>query len=83
MFILHSEVHRIIGQGAGGQQLSDPRKVPKARTLPGRERSEGHYVGEFIPLPSDTFSNQPVYVTLADDFGRVTRQKLAGEITLK
>lgn len=40
------------------------------------ERTKGHYVGEFIPLPSDSFSKALVIVSLRDTAGRVTEQRL-------
>lgn len=40
------------------------------------ERTKGHYVGEFIPLPSDSFSKALVTVSLRDTAGRVTEQSL-------
>lgn len=47
--------------------------------MPLVERSPGHYVGEYIPLPTDRFQNQPVSVSLQDEAGRTTRQPLAGQ----
>lgn len=40
--------------------------------VPLAERSAGHYVGEFIPLESDSFSDAIVSITLRDQFGRAT-----------
>jgi hypothetical protein len=46
--------------------------------IPLVERSPGHYVGEYIPLPTDRFQNQQVSVSLQDEAGRTTRQPIAG-----
>ncbi len=45
--------------------------------IPMLERAPGHYIGEFVPLPSDSFKNQSVTVTLKDSFGRATSQRIA------
>lgn len=47
--------------------------------IPLVERSPGHYVGEYIPLPTDRFQKQQVSVSLQDEVGRTTRQPLAGD----
>jgi hypothetical protein len=47
-----------------------------ARDIPMIERAPGHYIGEFIPLGSDSFANQFVVVSLKDEFARTTSQKL-------
>ena len=49
----------------------------KVSGIPMLERAPGHYVGEFVPLDSDAFTQQHVVVTLKDEFGRTTSQKLA------
>jgi hypothetical protein len=49
--------------------------------IPMAQKGEGHYIGEYFPLPSDSFKNQPVYVFITDEFGRSTQQKL-GSTTL-
>jgi hypothetical protein len=49
----------------------------KIKNIPLAERAPGHYVGEFIPLPSDKFDGQYVEVTLKDAVGRVATQRLA------
>jgi hypothetical protein len=41
------------------------------------ERAPGHYIGEYVPLPEDSLSSQYVVVSLKDEFGRSTSQKLA------
>lgn len=46
--------------------------------IPLVERSPGHYVGEYIPLPTDRFEDQRVSVSLQDEAGRVTRLPLGG-----
>jgi hypothetical protein len=52
--------------------------------IPMIERDSGHYVGYYYPLPSDTFSNRPIFVDLTDEFGRTTRQKLGRiDVSLK
>ncbi len=49
------------------------------RNIPMIEKSPGHYVGEYIPLESDTFSNEAVTVTLHDPHSDLsTLQVVAG-----
>jgi len=47
-----------------------------ARGIPMLERSPGRYIGEFIPLKNDSFSQQFVVVSLKDEFGRATSHKI-------
>lgn len=47
-----------------------------ANGIPMLERSPGRYIGEFIPLKNDSFSQQFVVVSLKDEFGRATSQKI-------
>jgi len=47
--------------------------------IPLVERSPGHYVGEYIPLPTDTFQRQRVSVSLQDEAARLTRLPIAGD----
>lgn len=52
--------------------------------VPMAEHESGHYIGEYHPLSSDRFENVPIYVTLTDQFGRSTRQKLGrSSVTLR
>lgn len=44
--------------------------------VPMVEKDRGHYIGEYYPLKSDAFNEQPVYTYLTDQFGRVTKQKV-------
>jgi|688.fasta_scaffold02333_18 hypothetical protein len=48
-----------------------------ALNIPMLERAPGHYIGEYVPLPEDSLSSQYVVVSLKDEFGRSTSQKLA------
>lgn len=48
--------------------------------VPMAEKDPGHYIGEYLPLSSDSFRDQPVYVFLTDEFGRTTRQKLGNNL---
>lgn len=48
-----------------------------AQGVPLVERAPGHYVGEFVPLASDSFSNATVTVRLRDEFGRATLLQLS------
>jgi hypothetical protein len=48
-----------------------------AQGIPMLERAPGHYIGEFVPLRSDSFKDQSVVVTLKDSFGRKTSQRIA------
>jgi hypothetical protein len=45
-------------------------------TIPMVERRPGQYIGEYFPLASESFQKQPVSVSLRDQFGRTTTQKL-------
>ena len=45
--------------------------------IPLTERAPGHYIGEFVPLAIDSFKGQYVTISLTDQFGRSTSQKLA------
>ena len=47
-----------------------------AQGVPLVERVPGHYVGEFVPLASDSFRDAFVVVSLKDKYGRRTAQKL-------
>jgi hypothetical protein len=49
----------------------------RIKNIPLAERAPGHYVGEFIPLPSDSFQNEYVVVALKDGVGRTSTQRLA------
>jgi hypothetical protein len=52
--------------------------------IPMVEKDKGHYIGKYFPLPSDSFSNQNIYVALTDNFGRTTKQKIGtASITLQ
>ncbi len=52
--------------------------------VPMVEKVAGHYIGEFYPLESDSFNNQPVRVFLTDKFGRTSAQTLGrSEVTLR
>jgi hypothetical protein len=52
--------------------------------VPMVERGTGHYLGEYYPLATDVFDSQKVAVSLRDQFGRVTVQKLGKvAVTLK
>ena len=46
--------------------------------IPLVQRSPGHYVGEYIPLPTDRFEDQRVSVSLRDEAGRATLLPLSG-----
>lgn len=45
--------------------------------IPLIERSPGHYIGEYVPVASDSFSQQPVTVSLKDAAGRTTTHTLS------
>jgi len=47
------------------------------KNVPMFERSPGNYYGEYIALPTDSFREQDVIVSLRDRFGRVTESKVA------
>lgn len=52
--------------------------------LPMVEKDSGHYIGKYVPLESDKFKDQSVYISLSDQFGRTTRQKLGtGTVSLQ
>jgi hypothetical protein len=44
--------------------------------VPMVERQPGQYIGEYFPLPGESFKQQTVSVSLKDQFGRTTTQKL-------
>jgi hypothetical protein len=44
--------------------------------IPMEERDRGHYIGEFYPLPTDSFTNEYVVVNLIDENGRVSQQSI-------
>lgn len=44
--------------------------------VPMIEHTEGHYVGEFYPLPSDGFNAEQVVVKLQDQYGRSSQQTI-------
>lgn len=46
------------------------------RGVPLVERTKGHYVGEFIPVPGDSFDSSVVSISLRDESGRVTTHTL-------
>lgn len=51
--------------------------------IPMVERGKGHYIGEFHPLPTDSFEESSVSVSLVDQFGRATTQQVGtGSVTL-
>ena len=53
------------------------------QNVPMVEQDESHYIGEYYPLPTDSFETQPVYVTLTDEYGRVTKEELgSGPVSL-
>lgn len=52
--------------------------------IPMIERSPGHYIGEYHPITADHFDNQPIIVSLVDQFGRTTTQQIGrGTVTLQ
>ena len=48
----------------------------KIVNIPMLEKEDGHYIGEYYPLPYDKLSKEQVIVTLADPYGRTTEQKV-------
>lgn len=56
----------------------------KVENVPMVEKSEGHYLGEYYPLPNESFERETVTVQLRDTFGRVTEQRIGlGPITVR
>lgn len=45
--------------------------------IPLIERAPGHYIGEYVPVASDTFVEQPVTISLQDAAGRTTKHTLS------
>lgn len=85
--ILASAINRRDGQIPKGERLvvvvygtaghTGSFSVGQAITgVPLVERSKGHYVGEFIPLPTDSLGQSVVTISLRDQAGRVTTQSL-------
>lgn len=51
--------------------------------IPMVEKDDGHYIGKYLPLPTDSFKDQPVRVSVVDKFGRMTSQKIGtGNVTV-
>lgn len=51
--------------------------------VPMVERAPGHYYGLYYPLSTDTFQNLPVAVSVRDEYGRSTVQKIGnGTVSL-
>ena len=48
----------------------------KVENVPMIEKSTGHYLGEYYPLPNERFEQETVNVYLRDSFGRVTQQRI-------
>ncbi len=46
------------------------------QNVPMAQKDQGHYIGEYFPLESDNFTDQPVTVYLTDEVGRSTQQKI-------
>ncbi|MBX7138014.1 MAG: DUF799 family lipoprotein [Oligoflexia bacterium] len=46
------------------------------QNIPMLEEQEMHYFGQYYPLPGDRIDRQPVIVSVADKYGRVTSQEL-------
>ncbi len=66
----------VVLMGSPGQQATF--SVGTAvRDVPMFERSPGHYYGEFVALPEETFANQDVQVFLTDQYARTTTKKIS------
>ncbi len=70
--------------------LGSPKKLAtfsignKIRNIHMLEKEDGHYIGEYYPLPSDSITNEQVLVTLTDPFGRTAEQKIGkGLVTVE
>lgn len=46
------------------------------QNVPMVEKDGGHYIGEYIPLDSDAFNGQAVFVHLTDQYGRTTLRQV-------
>lgn len=46
------------------------------QNVPMAQKDEGHYIGEYFPLPTDKFLDAPVIVHLTDQFGRTSDQRI-------
>lgn len=49
------------------------------QNIPMEERGKGHYIGEYYPLATDSFSNQAIFVLFLDKYGRTARQEVGME----
>lgn len=49
------------------------------QNVPMVEKDGGHYIGEYIPLESDAFKGQPVFVYLTDQYGRTTFRQVGSQ----
>lgn len=47
--------------------------------IPMVEKTDGHYYGEYYPLPTEMFAGLPVVVHLTDQFGRATSQDVSND----
>jgi len=55
----------------------------KVVNIPMVETNDRHYVGEYIPLPSDKFEDLPIVVSLTDSFGRKASLQAKPEVSVK
>ena len=46
------------------------------QNIPMFERDPGNYIGEYFPLPTDSFDSQQIVVHITDSFGRTTSRPL-------
>lgn len=51
---------------------------PIISDIPMIEKSEGHYVGEYIPYADDFFQHSEITITLKDKYQRVSKAKVSG-----
>ncbi len=52
--------------------------------IPMSEKSPGHFIGEYFPLPTDHFNDLPITVSLSDKYGKTSRQEIGtAKLTLK
>ncbi len=48
----------------------------KVENIPMIEKSSGHYLGEYYPVPNESFEKETVTVQLRDSYGRLTEQRI-------
>ena len=77
--IKRSNILTVLALGAPGHvgSFSIGNKVENIFMI---EKDSGHYIGEYLPIDDESFSNQQVTVCLTDKFGRRTERRIGGNL---